>query len=629
MAIQTSLRKSSTSIEKIAASLNQTRESIQGVQVSVDSLSKMIETNTKFKSQLYARSEILSYRITEARNRKEKEDKLEANKVGTPNPNLALGFGAKSAGGIFGKLIAFASYLTAGWIINNFQVWQQIGGEFINRLTILKNNLVNFGPALLDVFSKLGSALTSSLVSILTLDFSAFTEGQVKEDFDALNAAVRTVTQNIQDSYTALTTPLTEAIEGGGSSGGGGDTSGGYDQSSGSGVGTAEQQALLSTIRYAEGTSGPTGYSMFFGDRDGEAKYGDLTNKSVAEVEELVTKFLQDPQSKFGNGQRSAAVGAYQFIDITGLAKSVGMSTDRNFDKEFQDELALRLAAKQGVSPEVLRREGLSDSVIKKLSPKWASFPGNNYGQPTKAITSLRETYNRAVERSRNTTTSSNISGYRITRSGRNIPSLSALPDHHSNTRTSDGRLIQDFTLFKGDKFLNLPVPSPVSGTVTWAGNAGNGGLWVEIQSPEGKVEMGHFNSLRVKKGDKVGVGSILGLQGHSGRTIPSGPDGTHIHIQAPDSVLERYIQMINSNSFSETKVSSANINPSPSRNAETSNIASSKAAQVIAIDASQIPAENNYSPMPAASPMVASISESELLNRLNKNKLLTDLAYT
>ena len=181
----------------------------------------------------------------------------------------------------------------------------------------------------------------------------------------------------------------------------------------------------------------------------------------------------------------------------------------------------------------------------------------------------------------------------------------------------------------KGDKFLNLPVPSPVSGTVTWAGNAGNGGLWVEIQSPEGKVEMGHFNSLRVKKGDKVGVGSILGLQGHSGRTMPSGPDGTHIHIQAPDSVLERYIQMINSNSFSETKVSSANIKPSPSRNAETSNIASSKAAQVIAIDESQIPMNNNYSPMPAASPMVASISEGQLLNRLNKNKLLTDLAYT
>ena len=629
MTTQVSLRKSSTSIEKIAASLNETRESIKGVQGSVDSLSRMIKTNTKFKSQLYARTDILSYRITEARNRKEKEDKLEANKVGTPNPNLALGFGAKSSGGVLGKLIAFASYLTAGWIINNFERWQQLGGEFINRLTILKTNLSKFGPSLLDVFSKLNSLLKSSLVSIVTLNFGAFTEGEVKKDFDALNAAVKNVTQNIQDSYTALTTPLNEAVEGGGSSEEGGDTSGGYDQSSGSGVGTEEQQALLSTIRFAEGTAGPTGYSMFFGDRTGEAKYGDLTNKSIAEVEELVTKFLQDPQSEFGDGQRSAAVGAYQFIDITGLAKSVGMSTDRNFDKEFQDELALRLAAKQGVSPEVLRREGLSDSVIKKLSPKWASFPGNNYGQPTKAITSLRETYNKALERSKNTTTSSNISGYRVTRSGQNIPSLSALPEHHSNTRTSDGRLVQDFTLFKGDKFLNLPVPSPVSGTVTWAGNSGNGGLWVEIDSPQGKVELGHFNSLRVKKGDKVGVGSILGLQGHSGRTIPSGPDGTHIHIQAPDHIIEKYIDMINNNAFSETKVSAANINPVPSRDAKSSNIASSKAAQVIAIDESQLPANTTYSPAPAASPMIASASEAQVLNRLNKNKVLIDLGYS
>lgn len=641
-----SLNKTSVNIDNISKSLNQTRDSVKDAQKSVTKLDNLVKTNTELKRQLYRRSTILSYRINESRFRQAKEDKLEASKVGSPSPNKALSFASNSSGNVLGKLVSFASYLTAGWIVNNIEYWMKIGGEFINRLQILRRNLGNFGTRVFTVFSKFNTFLATSLAAIVGLDFSAISEGKISEQFGELTKSVEELTLNIQQSYEAITTPLEQEINDqnngdGGEDGGGGDTSpssGGpyntysYQESQGlSGIGSEEQRALLKTIRYGEGTAGPTGYSMFFGDRTGQAKYGDLTNKTVAEVEELVTKFLKDPQSKIGN-KRSAAVGAYQFINITALAREVGMSTDRKFDKAFQDELALKLAAKAGVSAETLRREGLSDANIRKLSGRWASLPGNTYGQPTKRSSELKDVYNRELERSRSTTSSTNISGYRVTRSGKNISSLSELPPHHNKSnasRTSDGRLVNDFTLFQGNKYLNLPVPSPVTGTVEWAGNAGNGGLWVEISSPEGKVELGHFNSIRVKAGQKVNVGDILGLQGHTGRVIPAGPDGTHIHIQAPDAVIEKYIQMINSGSFSGTKVSSSEITPSPGRDSQSSNIASASRSKVIAIDDSQLPS-NGMSQPPSDNEMMTAFNDSnEMLSQYQKINLLTELSYT
>lgn len=140
------------------------------------------------------------------------------------------------------------------------------------------------------------------------------------------------------------------------------------------------------------------------------------------------------------------------------------------------------------------------------------------------------------------------LKGYTVTRSGRTIKSFSDLPAHHTYQRSKDGRgaLVQDFTLYKGNKFVNIPVPSPVSGKVTFAGPSGGGGNWVEIQSNSGKTELGHFNRILVRPGQTVqAFGTNLGLQGYTGNISPSGPDGTHVHIQAPDRVVSNYVNTL------------------------------------------------------------------------------------
>jgi predicted Holliday junction resolvase-like endonuclease len=143
-------------------------------------------------------------------------------------------------------------------------------------------------------------------------------------------------------------------------------------------------------------------------------------------------------------------------------------------------------------------------------------------------------------------TISANLKGYSVTRSGTTIKDYSQLPPHHTYQTTADGRRVQDFTLYKGNQFVNIPVPSPVSGKVTWTGPSGGGGNWVEIQSDSGKVELGHFNKIIARPGQSVqAFKSILGLQGYTGNISPPGPDGTHVHIQAPDKIVSKYVNTL------------------------------------------------------------------------------------
>lgn len=634
------LRRSTINLGAISESLESSRRSVSSARNSIDNISNVINSNNQIRRDFYSRSRLLEYRRLESDRRKISEDNLEINKISQSKAS-PLSVIAVSNDGPLSRLLRALGYITAGWIMNNLPTWIFMGEQFIKRIKKLKESLDKFVTNTKTVIDNFTNAMGAFYSSLINLDFEAFSDGEVSKSFDELNESISILGDDIVESFKIFTTPLNEDIDTGEKAPVLGEVRSNAPDDV-SRVGSVDQQALLKTIRYAEGTSGPTGYSMFFGDNYGEAKYGDLTKLSVAEVEQLVDKFLKDPQSQFrdktGKLDRSAAVGAYQFINITGLAKSVGMDTNRKFDKEFQDELALKLAARAGVTPEVLRKEGLSDAVIKKLSPTWASFPGNTYNQPTKQKSQLKQVYQQSLDKEKNAVIQgqpkATLNGYRVTSGGKTINSISQLGAHAGKTRTSyaGSRLITDFTLYKGNEFLNIPVPSPVDGTVNWAGYAGNGGKWVEIESPQGLVELGHFNSLNVQTGDKVTVGSILGLQGHSGRTVPPGPEGTHVHIQAPDSVIQNYISTLVSGSnvsggSVERKEKDVGISPKPP-NPQRISTPERKGSEIIMIDDTKPSAPSSGGSSGGGAGYRPVVSEFNMLNNFIKKKLLTDLSF-
>jgi muramidase (phage lysozyme) len=171
-----------------------------------------------------------------------------------------------------------------------------------------------------------------------------------------------------------------------------------------SGEGTPEQQALLKSLRFAEGTSKSYG-TIFGGNSVKELEEGKLTVQetiNMADTGKLPKRLGGGTVPGYGKG--SKATGAYQFMPGTleGLIKNGALKGNELFTNKVQDRAALQLAADSGVTADLLKKEGLSANVSNKLSPVWASFPTKSgtsyYGQPVKSLSSIQKVYAQSLK---------------------------------------------------------------------------------------------------------------------------------------------------------------------------------------------------------------------------------------
>jgi muramidase (phage lysozyme) len=141
------------------------------------------------------------------------------------------------------------------------------------------------------------------------------------------------------------------------------------------------RQALLNTIRYAEGTwrnGGQEGYRVMFG--------GGLADPARSGG--------RHPDTVIHGGRvSSAAAGAYQFMPGTWAAasKAVGVRPDQFFDPAAQDKAANHLIDYRLGKTQL--GDQLTPEVAAKLAPEWASFPtlGGGSAYPNQSVKKLAE----------------------------------------------------------------------------------------------------------------------------------------------------------------------------------------------------------------------------------------------
>ncbi len=633
-----SLKKSTINISNISNSLNETKKTTSAVNNSVENISKIIGTNTRVKRELFSRSQVLNYRRDEASKRQEFEDRIESSRVSS-SPQRGLAFSSRSDKGPLGRILGFLGFVSAGWIVENLPTWIFMGKEFVSRIQTFGRSMYTMIANMQSILDSFGESLRYSFDAVIRLDFDEFAgEGSVARSFDELNSAVQSLGDDLTETFRLFTTPLNESVKTG-------EKAPGLDEKrpdtmfpgitqegAPSKVTGITKQALDIISKYE--SAGAEYNAMNQGtipDAKGQqpkATVGGKTSKDIIGknlTDMTIGEVISRQDRKLTNDQGFIhAAGRYQIIGNTlpGAMKGAGLKPTDMFSPENQDKMGIYLLKTGGIG----KWEGLKKAtsqeiaIIKQAQRTPVSYaPPSSTAQPSSPIITGQPQ-------------SSTVSGYRVTRNGRNISSLGQLPPHHGSSRTTYGgnRLRQDFTLYKGNQFLNVPVPSPVSGLVNYSGYAGAGGNWVEIQSSQGLVELGHFNSLKVKKGDRVSVGTILGLQGYTGRVSPSGPDGTHVHIQAPDSVVASYISMLSSGKIDSVPVqrAEAQISTQPKSSQPSAITPERKGSQVVMIDATEPQAPQVSYPSQEQTYSTPSISEFKLLNNFIKNKLLLDLAY-
>ena len=130
----------------------------------------------------------------------------------------------------------------------------------------------------------------------------------------------------------------------------------------------ANVQAFLAMIRYAEGAN----YNTLFG--------GSTFSSYADHPRTLIS----------ASGYRSTAAGAYQILQRTwdDVRGRIGAP---DFSPAWQDAAAVFLIKRRGALPDVLA--GNFDSAVSKVRKEWASLPGAGYGQPERALQSLRSVY--------------------------------------------------------------------------------------------------------------------------------------------------------------------------------------------------------------------------------------------
>lgn len=179
---------------------------------------------------------------------------------------------------------------------------------------------------------------------------------------------------------------------------------------SGAGYGTAEQRKMLDSISFAEGT--PSYGTIYGGAIVPELERGELTVGQVLEMQR--TGKLNGRDVGYArDGYDSDATGRYQFMSYV-LEEEIqlqGIKKSEKFTPEMQDRIILnRIQRMRGVTPEMLAKEGMSDNVIDRLAPEFASFPNlmgdvrygygtSYYGQGGKSADQIRRAYDQSSAR--------------------------------------------------------------------------------------------------------------------------------------------------------------------------------------------------------------------------------------
>ena len=171
-----------------------------------------------------------------------------------------------------------------------------------------------------------------------------------------------------------------------------------------------EERRMLDAISGAEGTKG---YGTLYGGKNiPELAMGKMTINQVLNMQETG---MYKGQSVYAKDEYdSTATGRYQFMPavLREEAERAGLNLNTTkFTPELQDELILRrIRRMRGVTPGMLKSQGMSDEVIDRLAPEFASFPNlfgpdykgrdiqgtSFYGQGGKSADFIKDLYNKS-----------------------------------------------------------------------------------------------------------------------------------------------------------------------------------------------------------------------------------------
>lgn len=377
MAYRSSLNLSgiNKSLKSVNASLNNARKSAQNVGQTI------LDANRQ-KRKAISKNSSLFRRRREAARRKEREDLVEASSIsGAVNRSRTAIF--NSSKGFLGRILDFLGTLLVGWALINLPNIIKMAEALMKRMKDYFIVLEEFKSGLQEFLITFGETAEQITTSISNFDFISTARimrtqmGKLKTSFERMeNSLGKALNMLRQDAYKILgiDPPEEETPENEGSENEG--RTSGQVKGSGTRTGTREERAMLDAIAFAEGT------------RD-QVDDGYRTHYGFSTFDD----YSKHPDKAITAGRyTSTAAGRYQFLTTTwnGYAKKLGL---KDFSPINQDLAAIAYAKDLGVTQALLKKEGMSAEVSRRLGRAWAAMAGSNLGQGTKSLASIQQAY--------------------------------------------------------------------------------------------------------------------------------------------------------------------------------------------------------------------------------------------
>ena len=202
MAIKKSLLGNSNTIETIQNSINAFGVSLRAANSTSSQIIRgFTESNRQRRNSIIKRRELFSKR-REAVRRREKEDQIEASRVGGIFRRTAKVIGS-STKGFLGRIMDFIGTILVGWIVTNLPVIIDTVQDLIGRIQKAAGILKNWFEGTINFFT----GFTSNLGDIATRAFSFDFLGQkkqVEEASDKVKSGAQAVTRDFLGFEQAL-----------------------------------------------------------------------------------------------------------------------------------------------------------------------------------------------------------------------------------------------------------------------------------------------------------------------------------------------------------------------------------------------------------------------------------------
>lgn len=355
-------------LTRISSSVYNSKKQISLTNQNIVTRTKSIQENIIVQKRLISENQTYIRRREEQDERNKQEAALEAPDIVKNKPARISELTAPSNQGIFGRLLGFAGYLAAGWILNKLPQLIKIGEQFLVRLKVAKNIIGNFFSSTAIVFQTLGNALTGVASKIAVLDFDGAYNG-INRDFDTLLTNVGKMGVALEEAFSFIIDPLgirlsererlqqeqsaseqEQSGEGSASSGGGGG---------------GRWKPLLDLISSVESST------------DKQNNGYDAQNGAPRGVRPGLS------QMTIGEIARTApgASGRYQQLPqyLLGRARAAGYNENTVFSPQVQDVLAVKLIEGRGGNAWLAGKMS-TEQFMQGLANEWAALP-NAYGQ--------------------------------------------------------------------------------------------------------------------------------------------------------------------------------------------------------------------------------------------------------